>query len=276
MAFSDYSSGVKKRITIFDRAENAIVPPLYILFTIYGIFYSSIAEEAKQNFTFRRTFMDIINAAIQNFQNTKPDEFMVFYIAFKNIFPTTRILASIGGENYQVGGYYRPKPYPNRYPSYQNRYPSYQNRYPSYQNRYPQYTKNAVKVPDTSQLAYYITIDLQLQPGTSITPEEKKNLNCNHKWNAVRKSYSQLLGKQYDPKPDYSLLAPPKNNNTNSQKMYNKAQQNPNVRRSTKKYATRKYRENPLNYGGKKRKTIKRRKTKKIIKTRKNIKTRKH
>ena len=82
--------------------------------------------------------------------------------------------------------------------------------------------------------------------------KEKKNLNCNHKWNAVRKSYSQLFGKQYNPKPDYSLLAPPKNKNSTSKENLH-----------ITKYPTRKYRENPLNYGGKKKKTMKRRKTKK-------------
>jgi hypothetical protein len=64
-------------------------------------------------------------------------------------------------------------------------------------------------------LSYYITIELQLHPGTSISPEERKGLKCNHKWNAIKQSYAQLVGKQYNITPDYSLLAPLPKPNTN-------------------------------------------------------------
>ena len=56
---------------------------------------------------------------------------------------------------------------------------------------------------DDTQLAYYITIDLELHPGTSITPEELKDLKCRQKWNSVRKSWSNFTGKPYIIPPVY-------------------------------------------------------------------------
>jgi hypothetical protein len=283
---ADPSAGGKKiklKKTIFVRDDNKSIgiPPIYILFTIYGMLYSNLIEDnfnfQKQNFPYNKPLMDAFENTIKQIKSKfSQEDYAKFYTSFMKYFPNSRIPkptdrggSKLNDIDVQEGGYTTPYNYnPNRYPSYPNRYPSYPNRYP----QYSQYTKNAIKVPDTSQLAYYITIDLQLQPGTSISPEEKKNLNCNHKWNAVRKSYSQLLGKQYNPKPDYSLLAPPKNNNSNSQQMNNKSRRPP-----INQYDTRRYRENPLNYGGKKRKTMKRKniKTRKIVNRRKHIKTRK-
>ena len=166
--------------------------------------------------------MEIINDAIYNLKNTNSDQYNIFYTAFKNIFPLSQLQSLTSGgikKNMQYGGY-------------------------------PPYVNNAIKTPDTSQLAYYITIDLQLHPGTSITPEAKKMLNCNHKWNAIKKSYSQFVGKPYNITPDYSLLLPPKKVPPPNSK----------------------------NYGGKRRKTVKRKylKTKKVNKTITHNKTRRH
>ena len=56
---------------------------------------------------------------------------------------------------------------------------------------------------DSSKIAYYITIDMELYPGTSIPPEEMKNIKCRQKWNAVRKAYANMLGKSYVMQPFY-------------------------------------------------------------------------
>jgi hypothetical protein len=47
---------------------------------------------------------------------------------------------------------------------------------------------------------------MQLHKGTSITPQEKKNLLCNTKWNAVRKSYADFFGLKYVIPPVYSMI----------------------------------------------------------------------
>ena len=85
---------------------------------------------------------------------------------------------------------------------------------------------------DESQLAYVITIDMELRPGTSLSPEELKDAKCNRKWNSIRKSWSELTGKPYVIPPVYNKtvknkeeinknktqnLRPPPQNNTRKQ-----------------------------------------------------------
>jgi hypothetical protein len=56
---------------------------------------------------------------------------------------------------------------------------------------------------ESTQLAYYITIEMELQSGTSLTPEEMKNYKCRQKWNSVRKAYADFTGKPYVIPPVY-------------------------------------------------------------------------
>ena len=83
----------------------------------------------------------------------------------------------------------------------------------------------------TSNLAYYITIELDLHPGEKLTPEELKNTKCIHKRNAIRKSYAELTGKPYVIAPIYNY-SPYEKNQQKSQEQ--KQNQDQNTRRKTK------------------------------------------
>jgi hypothetical protein len=194
ITFLNSNSG--ETTTIFDRASRSPLPPIYILFTIFGLFYSSLSVVNRTNFPFRRDLMETMNRAIGKLKTAAPVQYALFYSSFKKLFPNSQIEPPTSGgsnannENLQLGGY----------PPYGR---------PQYGR--PQYISNFVKTPqyvENSQLSYYITIELQLHPGTSISPQERKGLKCNHKWNAIKQSYAQLVGKQYNITPDYSLLAP--------------------------------------------------------------------
>ena len=94
---------------------------------------------------------------------------------------------------------------------------------------------------DDTQLAYYITIDLELHPGTSITPEEIKDLKCRQKWNSVRKSWSNFTGKPYIIPPVYQTKTL-KNKEPN---LTNKTQyKRPLLQNNTRKYRPNQYRRN--------------------------------
>ena len=114
-------------------------------------------------------------------------------------------------------------------------------------------------------MSYYITIELQLHPGTSISPEDRKGLKCNHNWNNIKKSYAQFVGKQYNITPDYSLLAPFPNQSNKSKSKTSQNQYSRPIRRPINQYNTRAYRR-----GGKTKKT---KKNEKNITKRKPIKT---
>jgi hypothetical protein len=59
---------------------------------------------------------------------------------------------------------------------------------------------------DTSKLAYYVTIDMEVHPGTSIKPDEMRTLKCQQKWNAIRKAYAGFVGKPYTIPPVYQTV----------------------------------------------------------------------
>jgi hypothetical protein len=48
-------------------------------------------------------------------------------------------------------------------------------------------------------LSYYVVVDLELFPGDKISDIDKRNLNCQIKFDNIRKSYANLLGYQYQP-----------------------------------------------------------------------------
>jgi hypothetical protein len=84
---------------------------------------------------------------------------------------------------------------------------------PMLYSRQPPYASNFVKsntnVDETNKtnISYYITIDLELHPGTSLTSEDLSNIKCKQRWNSIRKSYANMRGLKYTMLPDYSMLS---------------------------------------------------------------------
>jgi hypothetical protein len=48
-------------------------------------------------------------------------------------------------------------------------------------------------------LAYYITVYLDLEKGTALSPEQMKELKCRKVWSSIQKSYTELMGQNYEP-----------------------------------------------------------------------------
>jgi hypothetical protein len=107
-------------------------------------------------------------------------------------------------------------PYSNQYG---NQYGNQYRRQPMAQKMVkPQHKK------ESTQIAYYITIDMELQSGTTLTEEDKKNIKCRIKWNAVRKAYAEFTGQPYTIAPLYHNKTNKVNNattNTKTQKQTN-------------------------------------------------------
>lgn len=77
--------------------------------------------------------------------------------------------------------------------------PNYYN--PNYYNN-PNY-KPLVLDNNKTNLSYIIDVYMELHPGTTMSEEERKDLKCNTKWNAIRKSYADFVGKPYVIPPLY-------------------------------------------------------------------------
>ena len=227
---------IKNTVTIFNRTD---FPPIYMLLTIFGANYSTINDSInKFNFTFKKEIMEIIANTIdvKLYDTLRGNYETDFYNIFKSYFPSSKIkqpeilqgLEGGGGgrNNQQYTPQYRPQynqQYNQQYrPQYNQQYnqqyrPQYNQQYrPQYNQQYrPQYIESKMRKEentDSSQLAYYITIYMELYPGTSIPPEEKANLKCKSKWNSVRKAYADFLGKPYIIPPVYNSNKTLKNN----------------------------------------------------------------
>lgn len=101
-------------------------------------------------------------------------------VTFKN--PSTGSITG-GANNNNNRPYYRPNYYrPNYYD-------------PNY--------KPVVVDNNKTNLSYIVDVYMELHPGTTMSEEERKSLKCNSKWNAIRKSYADFVGKPYVIPPLY-------------------------------------------------------------------------
>jgi hypothetical protein len=75
---------------------------------------------------------------------------------------------------------------------------------PHYDPRYRSHSK-MVDI-DESNFAIYISVEIYLVKGESLSPEDESNLNCKNKWNQVLVPFDQLIGREKrGVLPDYSL-----------------------------------------------------------------------
>jgi hypothetical protein len=198
----------KKWFTIFK--SKGLPPPFHILILIYGTIYSTINKLYRENFNIFKNLIESIDSSVLKIESTPNWE--LFKTSFDDMFPNkdsieVRIkpekkddtddnvnsIKSLSKINRIDGGA------PNYTPNYSNQY---------------DYSRaaNIMKKPDevdSSKIAYSIIIDMEIHPGTSLTPEQLQNSKCNSKYNAIRKAFSEFTGKPYTMQPVYPE---PKNN----------------------------------------------------------------
>ena len=234
---------IKKLKIIFDRNDDITeLPPVYILFTIFGSYYSNILNtEDKVNFTFKKEIMLTIQNIINNNLYNKEYYSRIFFPYFKRFFPDGYIkIPKEAGRNINIPieskksvRFKLPiepaestaiEPFNDHFKStptipyelepresgesygldYHGGFnPSYN---PYYNQPYMAYKMEKKDKDDESQLAYDITIYMELRPGTSLSPEELKNAKCNRKWNSIRKSWADLTGNPYVIPPVYNKM----------------------------------------------------------------------
>lgn len=211
---------VGKWYTIFDKNN---YPPYHILLLLYGSSYVKIDNKYKNDYSVYPQIMKDINLSVIKNVSLKNTYFIN---TFNELFNLKNSIANYAQPYLQVdyslqkyngnktggseedfdafeGGeppYRYPRYPPYGYPSYQGpySYPPYRPYgYPSYQNRY------ITKKSDDTKIAYSITIDMEVHPGTSLTPQQINESKCNSKYNAIRKAFSEFTGTPYIIPPAY-------------------------------------------------------------------------
>ena len=174
------------RTTIFDKLGN-IYPPFNIIFLIFATNYINIRDSRdKKQFQLLTTIIQIIfNIFNEIEQNKKTDDNKKFLKLFYEYFtPSKSVFMS------QIDG---GAPIPFQYR-------------PPYVSSYTKNNNSFQADPTKSNISYYITIDMDLQKGTTLSSKDLSNLKCRQRWNSVRKSYADLRGLNYVATPDYSNL----------------------------------------------------------------------
>jgi hypothetical protein len=102
------------------------------------------------------------------------------------------------------------------------RYP-YQNYYYSKQYNVPYNIAQNKAKDQKSKLSFYITIELELFPGTSANMLQKSVVKCQSTFERIREAWSDIFGFEYRPAPmkeayAYNLEALKKDNKTNTKK----------------------------------------------------------
>jgi hypothetical protein len=185
-----------KWYTIFKASD--LSPPIHILLLIYGTIYSQLDDNSNADFNLFPYIMQKINSSvIKNITITN-----TFTKLFDDVFPNKKSIEKIlnlkelpspqssiefnpsteeSDKLEIIGGQYgRPPPY--------------------------------YGYPPIQKIAYAITIDIQLHPGTSLTPQQISESKCNSRYNAIRKAFSEFTGKPYVIPPVYREKE--KSNNT--------------------------------------------------------------
>jgi hypothetical protein len=197
---------------IFDKRNNDIIPPIYILFLVYGSYYSRQTDEYKEHFSFFPEFMKIIDNSYRNMIDTQHDGNISSLNKFNDFFNS-----NFPGNNINS----------QRVPQIEN---TSQEGGLTHYNPYNKPAYKMVKPRDEinkSNIGYYISIDMELHPGLTLTPEELKESQCRQKWNAVRKAYAGFRGQPYVIPPVYQT-------NKTNKTLKNKEEQNNNKTRAQK------------------------------------------
>lgn len=206
-------SKTKMTISIFEKSDDKIIPPLYILFVIYATFYFKLDTESKSSFNFLPSIFKAIDESFYKIYEKKDKDKQddKFITSFTSNFATNDNTLKVQHDKYlqndnqlQIGGQVPNRLNYNPYTMGQNPYTMGQNLYTMGQNLYT--TKNLNNLYDNSNTSYYITLDLELQIGDQLTSQQMSDVKCRQRYNAIKKSYSELTGTPYVIPPVYTNL----------------------------------------------------------------------
>ena len=213
---------------------------------IYGSLYAYSEDIFKENFSLYPYIMKQLDLSVKKILLTNDNNSKIFIRDFQDMFPNIRSIGSIlnltalpssktefkennteeetvinpeeeismiTGDDPEdeeiIGGEYTRR-YNNYPPPYRYTSPY---RYPY--NTKAQYQAKRQEDRDASKIAYAITIDMELHPGTSLTAEQISESKCNTKYNAIRKAFAEFTGRPYVIPPVYNKTVKNKQIETN-------------------------------------------------------------
>ena len=217
---------IKRTVVIFNKNEDNLFPPFWLLFLIFGTFYINLRDDADKNnlkllpFIFKEldtTFNNITNLPDSNekqkFLNLFSTYFNPTILRSSGVAQPRQTLTSGGAINSNIA---TAVPIEQ---NYINPYLTSTNQFSRNNNNY--FNKTLIDEP-VSNISYYITIDIELKKGTSISTLDMVNLKCNQQLNKIRKNYADLRGLKYVIPPIYDNLPSANQKNDKNQNITKK------------------------------------------------------
>ena len=238
--FYEKKTSVKE--VIFNKGGN-IFPPFYIIFLVFASYYINVIDEKNKGAfqIFPNNLLALLDNIFKNILKNPNNSTKTFINLVREFFHPTILRENNnagtididGGSNERTGTGMGGAPTYSNQPRYARPYP-YQNQPMFYQRPVQMqmpyvssYLKNQNPLESNkTSISYYITINMELHRGTSLSKEELSNVKCKQRWNAVRKSYADMRGLEYTTLPDYSNLPESKSQNKNQNQNQNQNQNN--------------------------------------------------
>jgi hypothetical protein len=274
-----YNKATRKQIqeksyySLFERNDISLPPPLYILFLLYGSKYVSLIDKTQFSFfpnifaTIHNSFTQIVevnNSASLNFL-TKfneyfPSRYIEGLIKKQSLDRSEELETNVEGPEPPIitNKQFKIEPYETLNDNTRGGSADDNNHFPNSNKPPSSFIKKEENI-DSSKIGYYISIDMELQKGTSLSPEELSNAKCNRKWNSVRKAFADFTGMKYVIPPIYNNKTKKQNQSQNqkqNQKQKQNQGENQNVTRSNTDTVNNETRKQNVG-GGKRNKTIK-------------------
>jgi hypothetical protein len=193
---------ITKYFTIFNT--NKLPAPLHILLLIFGSTFIQLNEKSREDFSFYKNIMyGFLTSIINILKGVNESQIKTFIKIFLNYFPDSKNnINKLKPNKTDIGSDIGPDIGPDIGTDIEYRVTGGQNSYENTLNSKVPIKKSSET--SSSKIAYSITIDMELYPGTSLTPQQLKELKCNSKYNAIRKAYAEFTGKPYIIPPVYN------------------------------------------------------------------------
>ena len=179
ITFSNITSANNKIKRGIFEVSGPFIPPIYIVFLLFSLYYVQLTAEDQKQIELFSEYFKIFQESFERILKKNADK--TFINNFNNAF-NTNINSLLN----------------KKYPIFQ---------------QLSLFNKAKGGASEKSALSYYITIDLELQKGETISKEQVKEIKCRQKWNAVRKAYAKFTKKKYVIPPVYDYSKETKNNN---------------------------------------------------------------
>jgi hypothetical protein len=179
ITFSNITSANNKVKRGIFEVSGPFIPPIYIVFLLFSLYYVQLNAEDQKQIELFSEYFNFFQDSFERILKKNTDK--TFINNFNNTF-NTNINSLLN----------------TKYPIFQQLSLS---------------NKAKGGASEKSALSYYITIDLELQKGETISKEQAKEIKCRQKWNAVRKAYAKFTKKKYVIPPVYDYSKETTNNN---------------------------------------------------------------